>query len=73
MLMVAILLLIRELMRSSNGAVTALAEVIVIFLSPFRKTPGQYFKLGHDRFRPHPFQSIIDFSSYHLTLYDQSY
>jgi hypothetical protein len=38
MLIVAILLLIREVMGVTLGAETALAEVTVVFLSPFRKT-----------------------------------
>jgi hypothetical protein len=40
MLIVEILLLIRRVMRLTLGAETALAEVIVVFLNPLRKTPG---------------------------------
>jgi hypothetical protein len=43
------LLRIREVVGSNLGP-EVLTEVSVVFLSPSRHTPGQYLKLGHDRF-----------------------
>jgi hypothetical protein len=43
------LLRIREVLGSNLGP-EVLTEVSVVFLSPSRHMPGQYLKLGHDRF-----------------------
>jgi hypothetical protein len=40
----------------------------VVSLSPSRKIPVQYLKLGQDRFLSQPFKFIIHLLSFHLTL-----
>lgn len=42
--------------------------IFVVSLSPSRKIPVQYLKLGQDRFLSQPFKFIIHLLSFHLTL-----
>jgi hypothetical protein len=45
----------------------------VVFVNPSKQMPGQYLKLGHNYFLPHPFQLTTSLSSFHWTLYRLSY
>jgi hypothetical protein len=33
--------------------------VFTVFLNALRQVPGEYCKLGHESFLPHPFQFVI--------------
>jgi hypothetical protein len=47
--------------KSRPGGRLPWLRVFMVFLSPSRQMLGQYLKLGHDRFLPHPFQFIVHY------------
>jgi hypothetical protein len=47
--------------------------LFMVFLSPYRKISGYYFKLAHNCFLPNPFQFIIHWPFCRLTLCSLSY
>jgi hypothetical protein len=58
--MLALLLHICKVLGSNLGPETSYTdEGFMVFLSPSRKIPGQYLKVGHGGFLPYPSQIII--------------
>jgi hypothetical protein len=50
-----------------------LAKTFMVFFSPSRQMPGEYLKLGHERFFSLLFKLIIHQRFYHLMLHNLSY
>jgi hypothetical protein len=49
----------RSRVQMSVRGADILTQVLRGFLSPFRRMPGHYFKLGHIRFLPYLLQFVI--------------
>jgi hypothetical protein len=70
----ALLLCVQELAAWNYGPETGYPYwEFCDFSEFFQYISGYYFKLGHDRFLPHPLQFIIHLSPFNSTLYNLSY
>jgi hypothetical protein len=58
---VALLLNFHVILGSNLGTETEtdILRMFMVFLTPFRQILGQYLKLGHNGFLPHPLPFII--------------
>jgi hypothetical protein len=64
-------LLCTRMREVSSSNLSPETEVFVVFLSSYKRIPGQYLKLGCHRFLPSPVQFIIRLSPFHSTLYSE--